>query len=128
MKTFNVYRHAALPPQAVKVGFSWPALIFGVLWAFSKRLWGVGWAILGISLVLSFLQTSLLVSAEPADPSMLQYWLLLGGSLAVWLVPAFKGNAWLEADLVKRGFSRVGTVQAETPEGAVAQSENQQQV
>lgn len=40
---------------------------------------------------------------------------------ALWLIPAFKGNKWREENVSKRGYEQLSTVQAETPEAAVAQ-------
>ena len=36
MKVFTVYKHEANGYEAVKVGFSWPALIFHFWWMLSK--------------------------------------------------------------------------------------------
>jgi hypothetical protein len=37
---------------AVNVGFSWPALLLGFIWALMKRLWGVALFMLGVNLAL----------------------------------------------------------------------------
>ena len=39
MKTFNVFSHPVQGFEAVKVGFSWPAFLFGSLWMLDKGLW-----------------------------------------------------------------------------------------
>ncbi len=39
MRSFNVYRHPAEGYEAVKTGFSWPALLLGIIWMLAKKLW-----------------------------------------------------------------------------------------
>ena len=51
IKTFNVYHHPMYGFEAVKVGFSWPALFFGILWMMYKKLW----LFAGIIITLVFL-------------------------------------------------------------------------
>jgi hypothetical protein len=50
------------------------------------------------------------------------YLFLIVAYLALWFIPPFQGNKWLEASLSKRGYELIGTVQAETPDAAIAQS------
>ena len=37
---------------AVSIGFSWPALLLGFIWALMKRLWGVALFMLAVNLAL----------------------------------------------------------------------------
>ena len=37
MSTFRIYQHPTQGYAAVKVGFSWPALLFNWIWMFSKQ-------------------------------------------------------------------------------------------
>lgn len=39
MKTFNVYKHPTNGFKMIKVGFSWLALFFGLLWMLFKKQW-----------------------------------------------------------------------------------------
>jgi hypothetical protein len=40
MKTFRIYSHPKKSvPIVVKVGFSWPAFIFGPLWFLANKMW-----------------------------------------------------------------------------------------
>jgi hypothetical protein len=41
MKTFHIYAHPVEGLEAVKIGFSWPACLFGSLWMLEKELWGL---------------------------------------------------------------------------------------
>ena len=40
MRTYRIYSHPNRPvPMVVKVGFSWPAIIFGPLWFLFNKMW-----------------------------------------------------------------------------------------
>lgn len=49
-KIFKVYKNPLGKIQFVKVGWSWPAAIFGFFWAFYKQMWqwGIIWLIVEI--------------------------------------------------------------------------------
>src|SRR5262249_55792724 len=57
VKTFNVSRHPTLGFEAVKVGFSWPALFIGPLWMLVKKLWGLATGWIAMYLALSLVET-----------------------------------------------------------------------
>jgi len=121
MKTFKVYKHPAQGFEAVKEGFSWPALCFGPLWLFVKKLWmfAVAWVV--VSMILASIEG---ISDEVGMVSgrmMMVYSLVAGGYLALWFIPAFKGNSWRAKNLLKRGYMLIHTVQAKTPDSAVTQ-------
>jgi len=40
MKLFSVFKHPTLCIEAVKVGLSWPAFVFGMIWMLVNKLWG----------------------------------------------------------------------------------------
>ena len=122
MKTFNVYRHPILGLEAVKVGFSWPAAFFGPIWMAVKKLWvwfGVWFA---MYVALSIVETVTDMSQPGIEQAALIYLLLAAGYFALSLVPGFKGNEWREKNLVRRGFAKVGSVQAETTDAAVSKA------
>ena len=120
MKTFNVYRHPVQGLEAVKVGFSWPAVSAGPIWMLAKQLWG--WSALWIALYcsLSLVETDT-GESESGGAQALVYLHLVAGYAALSLIPGLKGNQWWEKNLVRRGFEMCGTVQAETPEAAISQ-------
>lgn len=121
MKTFNIYKHPTLGFEAVKVGFSWPAFFFGWLWLLSKKLWGFAGAVFGtILLLLAF--AALVGASDARDATVVGYLVIAIGSLALVLLPALKGNDWRETNLSKRGYERCASLQAYTPDHAVAQA------
>ena len=113
MKTFKVYKHPARGFEAVKVGFSWPALFFGLIWMLVKRLWNFAAIWFGLYIVLAI--------AESVAKSPFSLFIIFVVYMALWLMPAFKGNEWREANLSTRGFEYLDKVEANNPREAVAQ-------
>lgn len=116
MKVFQVYNHPELGAEAVKVGFSWPAAFFIVIWMLAKKLWIFAGIWIAAYIVLSIIQDSALKSG-----SIVAILVVLAGHLVLALIPAFKGNEWRTKNLTKRGFEFVASVSADTPGAAIAQ-------
>ena len=51
MKTFKIYEHPAGNREAVKQGWSWPGFFFGPIWAFVKKMWGLGGVLLLVVII-----------------------------------------------------------------------------
>ncbi|MGJ7506607.1 protein kinase domain-containing protein [Variovorax sp. GT1P44] len=118
-RRYSVYRHAAREDEAVKIGFSWPALCLGFFWMFAKRLSGYALAWLGCLVVLGAMFA--VVTQMPRDVLTDALYFMLALIVAiVLLVPALKGNSWRESDLLRRGYVFVGEVSATTAEDALA--------
>jgi hypothetical protein len=115
MKSFDVYKHPTQGFEAVKQGFGWPAFFFTVIWAFLKKMWGIGFAVFGVIILLSFVET--VFSEEGSVGGVLMMTL---AQLACYIVVGVKGNDWRRSNLVKRGFDKLSTVDAETPDAAIA--------
>ncbi|MFO7902780.1 DUF2628 domain-containing protein [Thioalkalivibrio sp.] len=114
MKTFDVYMHRTHGLHAVKKGFAWPACFFTFIWAFIKRMWGVGFGILGVFFVLSFLEALFSQSGSEVGA-----FLVFVSQLAVFVIVGAKGNNWLRRSLERRGFQRFTSVRADTPDQAI---------
>ena len=121
MTTFNIYQHPTLGIEAVKQGFSWPGFCFGALWMLVKKLWTMAaiWFALGVAAELVGMVAK---SSSDEGAALLVQGLVLVGYIVMMLVPGFKGNSWRETALRRRGFVMKQTVQAETPDAAVAQA------
>lgn len=104
MKTYKVFEKGA-QKVAVKQGWSWPAFFFAWLWAFTKKLWLPG--VIGLVVLVV---GALIPVKNAANP-----FLLITG-----IVFGIKGNKWWEAQLLKSGFSILGTVQAKNPAEAAS--------
>ena len=115
MSTFNIYKYPSGAIEAVKKGWSWPGFFFGFVWAFVKGLNGVGAAILIVGIVLG------IVSIESKNADIL---LTLVG-IVTWIWLGVQGNELRQNNLKKKGYKFVSTVNAETPEGAIASLSDQ---
>lgn len=116
MKTFDVYKHPTLGYQAVKQGFGWPAFFFTVIWAFVKKMWGIGFAFLGVIFLLTLVETAF--EQAGSEGGVLVIFL---ARLALCIVVGVKGNDWRRGNLQKRGFENVRTVQSETRDAAIGE-------
>ena len=103
MKKFSIFQHLTLGLEAVKNGWSWPAFFFTWIWAFVKKLWLIG--------VIVFL-FGILASSIP------EAWLV--GELIISIVMGVKGNELRVKRLRDAGYEEVATVEARTPDGALA--------
>ena len=119
MKKFNIYEHPTQGFEAIKVGFSWPAFFFGIFWMLVKKLWVIAGVWLVAYIILSLIEKVTDQSGADIAQSLV-YLILIVGYLTLWLVPAFKGNKWRTGSLLKRGYEEIVTVQAETPDAAIA--------
>ncbi len=106
-RRYAVYSHPTLGTQAIKVGFSWPALFFGVVWMLVHKMWALaGWWFL-----LGFL-VALLVPP------------ILGPvAFAMSVVAGIKGNRWRAQHLRELGYTEKGVVAARTADAATALSQ-----
>jgi hypothetical protein len=115
MKMFNIYVHPVAAIEAVKVGFSWPAFFFGGLWMLDKGLWGRAALWLGGYLVVRLAAT--LVDKIQGGEYLSVF--LMGTLAFLALIAGINGNRWKEQSLVKRGYRRMTTLAAPTPEEAI---------
>ncbi|MFN2343141.1 MAG: DUF2628 domain-containing protein, partial [Desulfonatronovibrio sp.] len=104
MKTFKIFEHTDLGREAVKVGFSWPAFFFGIVWMLVKKLWKYA-ALWFVIYVFMAIIENLLKSGDVATGMTATYDLMIMlGYLLIMLIPAFKGNIWRENLLQDKGY------------------------
>jgi hypothetical protein len=111
MITFDVFVHQAEGYEAVKRGFSWPAFIFGVFWAFHKKLWLPGAVYLALMLVLA------LSGGGAQGDSLVALYDLVG--FAVSLFVGASGNGWRRQALLAQGYRHIDRAEAPSPEEAI---------
>jgi hypothetical protein len=113
LSNYTVYEHVSdfEEPEAIKVGFSWPAFFFTWIWAFVKRLPKHGVALLGIFIAITAIE-----SALPSDGLVGEFSGLIW--FAFSLVAGAYGNKWREADLANRDFEPVDRLEARSPSEA----------
>jgi len=113
MKQYMLFKHPSGSTEAVKQGWSWPAFFFGFIWAFVKKLY-----VLGSAVLLGCFLLGVLLGLAGAGDIADAFGDFLG--LVIGVVFGIKGNAWRESNLISRGFEHVGTISAATPEQAIA--------
>ena len=119
MKTFRIFEHPQGNREAVKLGFSWPAFFFGIIWMLVKKLWKYAAIWFVIYVFMAFVE-NFLKSGDVATGMTATYDLMIMlGYLLIMLVPAFKGNAWREKNLQSKGYVLTGEVKASSPANAL---------
>jgi len=111
MKTFKIYRHPELGLQAVKVGFTWPGFLFGVIWMLICRLWIHAAVIFAIGVAITII--------IPDQPQELGAILNFAVSMGIAYVVGMSGNQWRRDNLLKRGFQEVMAVEADNKDAAL---------
>ena len=101
MRQYRVWTHPSGLTEAVKQGWSWPAFLFGALWAIAKRM-----TLIGIFMLLGSLVTGGLIATQVEDEDDI---LLFAWTLLLGLFFGANGNSWREWYLKKRGFTPVHT-------------------
>lgn len=113
MKYFQVYKHPFYGFECVKIGFSWPALFFGIIWMLFSRLW-----LTSIIWLIVYALTTYIVSNRIANlPISL---VAIAIYISLWLLPAFQGNNWRASKHLDRGFDFLNVVQAASKEHAIS--------
>ena len=113
--TFEVYKHPTLNKyEAVKRGFSWPALFFSWLWAIIKGLWIQAAIFITAGFILVYAESALEKSGFPSDNPILGIvWL----ALYIWF--GLSGNDWRRRSLKNKGYKCIQRVQAKIGSDAI---------
>jgi len=114
MKRYRVFLHPSGDAEAIKQGWSWPAALFGFFWAPFKRMWALSIGGLAATLLLGYVAA--MTSNADTAASVMNLVLLVVG-----VVFGVKGNAWREANLIKRGFVPTGMAIGKSAESAITQ-------
>jgi hypothetical protein len=96
-------------PGLVKEGFSWPAFVFGVVWALYHRLWIVAALLVALTTGLGVAFEELRL--DPVSASLIFF--------AVAVLVGMFGNDWKRASLRRRGYRADGVVTAANLETAL---------
>ena len=120
MKVYTVYKHESKGYQAVKVGFSWPAFIFGGWWMLIKGFIFVLIFYILIYVLMGIYYNDLDVNA-PYNTN--DFFILVVG-LILWFYPGFEGNSWLDKKFKNNGYSELKAVPASSKEAAIAIAKN----
>ena len=102
-RRYDVYRKSNGDLETIKQGFSWPACIFGAIWAWSKGMVGVGFALLVLSFGLRFALVLFALGFGENAGIFLSFLFDLG----VLFLIGKNGNEWRRKSMDKRGFTLV---------------------
>lgn len=101
------------------MGFSWPAFFFGFFWMVVEKIWLYAGVWFALYVVLSAIE-SLVFLQHYSESNLTGAILLLGAYTAAWLIPGFKDNGWRESILGNRGCRKIASIEAATPDTAIA--------
>lgn len=112
MKRFKVYASPQGGYEATEQGWSWNACGFGPFWALSKKMWAVGFGVLGAFVAIWGIAAASM-GMEPAN-------LLINvGSVVQCVLFGAYGLKWQQAHLESRGFMLKDTVTAANGRDAI---------
>ena len=103
MPTYTYFQAPTGTVYAVKDGFSWPAFLFGPLWALVKRAWRE-FTILSVAYVGLFFIDESFVQRSRSLPLLL---LMLLAYIAFMTFCGKYGNAWLRTVYERKGYKRL---------------------
>ena len=116
--THSVYEHPDGRREIIKNGFSWPAFVFGPLWAWRRGMFLLGFALLALELSLQLIPEIFIDFL--AEAGIVVHLVLTVGVL-IWI--GAQGNAWLRRSVLNRGFTLVSaSAPAEIPRQGVSLS------
>lgn len=108
---FRILKHPEQGLAAVKHGFSWPAAMLGWVWAFARRVWVPGLALLVVHTALAVAATKLFTD----NPGLL---IVVGLGLQAFF--GARANYLNSRSYQQRGFLYQGLVPATSPSDAIA--------
>lgn len=117
MKEYNIYTNPLGKYKAVKQGWSWMAFVFFWIYALIKGRYKLGLLTLAIALPLSWAAVFFAVNGAP-------FLSLIPHGIILWYAYTYYGkygHIWKEEKLIANGFEHVGTLDAQTEAGAIAE-------
>jgi hypothetical protein len=122
MKVFTVYKHESKFYEAVKVGFSWPAFIFGGWWMLVKGFIFVLIFYIAVYVLMAIYYNDLDMNA----PYNANDFFVFVISLILWFYPGFYGNSWLNKKYKNKGYTELKAIPASSKEAAIALAKNEE--
>ena len=119
MKVFTVYKHEANGYEAVKVGFSWPALFFNFWWMLSK-----GFLFLFIFYIAVYILSIVNYDVDMNTPFNSNDFFYLIVALILFFYPGFYGNSWLHKKYKDKSYIEVKSIPASSKDTAIAIAKN----
>lgn len=102
-KIFDIYFLSGENQKFVKQGVSWPAFFFNAFWAFSHRMWVLGFFIISLDIV--FLIVIFIVDSSNNQGIIFLMQIIYNSFIGA------KANDWRRSYLEKKGFKKIGSTQ-----------------
>jgi len=124
-RAYTILKHSDGSRAAVKIGVSWPALLFTTPWLLYKKLWGTAlvYIVMTVALVFATLYTGLALLDAGTDASAAQKLVFSGFALlslfGLLYIPFRQGNEWVAKRFERRGYSRQTAINAQTVRDAL---------
>jgi len=115
MKQFKIFVNSGGEIEAVKIGWSWPAFFFNIIWALLKKMYLLGIGAIVAFFVLGFVGGLFDQITQQAFDVIIRI-----ANFVLAIIFGANGNKWRESNLQKRGFDLKDTVSAKTPANAVS--------
>ena len=124
MRSFNVYERNDGKFKAVKNGWSWPAFLFGSIWALCAQLWLIG-LLLPVELFIQMLVSAAENIQRGASGSQAEITSIIGGlialsGLSIRIIFGLYGNRWNRNRLEKAGYKLSQKLDARSKENAIS--------
>lgn len=125
LRTFNVLVDADDRRKAVKAGWSWPAFLFGSIWALFSGLWGIAIVMIPIEFILVLIANTV---GQVIDRHQQIYdnqinailLLVVSAPLLIRMVFGLFGNRWRLKKAMAGGYSLLDSVKASNPKAAIS--------
>jgi hypothetical protein len=119
-RCYDVYRKSDGTWETIKIGFSWPAMLFGAIWAWVSGMVGIGFALLALGIFLRILP-ALLAGINPYSSDKSSVFILsLLVSIVLPICVGLFGNEWRKNSMSKRGYELIAkSVHASNKEEAI---------
>ncbi len=115
MTTFRILKNPSGETRAIKLGFSWPAMLLNLIWTIANGLW-LGSLLVSVLLVGGLLLFSTAVQESPAVAGICA----VVGGVALLTFLGFRGNDWLSSHLESKGYVLTEVLEAPNAIEAVA--------
>jgi len=119
MKVFTIYKHESKGYEAVKIGFSWPALIFNFWWMLSK-----GFLFLFIFYIGVYILSIVNYDVDMNTPFNSNDFFYLIVALILFFYPGFYGNSWLHKKFKDKSYIEIKSIPASSKDTAIAIAKN----
>ena len=114
MKQFKIFQSKINPTdfKVIKIGFSWPALLFGILWVLYKRMWWIAAAIALTDILIVFMLSTFVYDKQIVNLVSTTF------GWVICIILGFKGNELYES-YISENYKWRDTIPSNSPKTAL---------